>query len=282
MTGRENNYYSISQVSELFNIPASTLRFYDKVGLYEPAVKNESTGYRYYSDEQFNRLETIIMLREFELPIKEIIRILDGRERRQELAEALDDYIGHIKQKIERQLSAMDQLSDIVTRLRSTEPMSGIFRVKELERRSLICVRADGINTGSAHRSGRMKKLMTGYKRLFAEKAPRMLESGMIAESQPGIDRYYVQYEFMFVEFDASVDVLPKGFTKMDVPAGRYITYEFCVNDTTIASAYHRLERYLKENGIKTEGPFIELTSRTGIPALEKKDEFIEIQMHMA
>lgn len=62
--------YNIGQVSELFNIPISTLRYYDKEGLF-PNMRRES-GIRKFDDNELNTLNVIECLKKSGLEIKQI------------------------------------------------------------------------------------------------------------------------------------------------------------------------------------------------------------------
>lgn len=62
--------YSIGQVSEMFNMPVSTLRYYDKEGLF-PDIKRES-GIRRFSDNALESLRIIECLKKSGLEIKQI------------------------------------------------------------------------------------------------------------------------------------------------------------------------------------------------------------------
>ena len=55
------NYYRISQVSKMLNIPASTLRYWEKVFLQLKPLKSKS-GVRYYSNKDIELLQQIIFL----------------------------------------------------------------------------------------------------------------------------------------------------------------------------------------------------------------------------
>lgn len=50
--------YSIRQLSEMFNLPASTLRYYEELGLLTKVGRNAS-GQRIYEQQHVNRLKTI-------------------------------------------------------------------------------------------------------------------------------------------------------------------------------------------------------------------------------
>ena len=50
--------YTIREISEMFELPSSTLRYYESEGLL-PEVPNSSSGQRIYSDEHVERLKCI-------------------------------------------------------------------------------------------------------------------------------------------------------------------------------------------------------------------------------
>ena len=53
------------------------LRLYDELGLLRPAAVDESTGYRHYRDEQIERARLIGLLRQLEMPLERVARVLD-------------------------------------------------------------------------------------------------------------------------------------------------------------------------------------------------------------
>ena len=55
----EKKLFSIGDVARLFHISVSNLRHYENVGLLAPEYTDPSSGYRYYSVEQFEILNTI-------------------------------------------------------------------------------------------------------------------------------------------------------------------------------------------------------------------------------
>lgn len=62
--------YTIGQVSEMFNLPISTLRFYDKEGLF-PGLERVS-GIRKFSDDELETIRVIECLKGSGLGIKDI------------------------------------------------------------------------------------------------------------------------------------------------------------------------------------------------------------------
>ncbi|MCJ8222483.1 MerR family transcriptional regulator [Bacillus paralicheniformis] len=74
-----NNRFRVGEVARLFKLPASTLRYYDEIGLFKPKYTDPETSYRYYGVEQFQVLDTIIFLRKNGFSLKDIQHQLDKR-----------------------------------------------------------------------------------------------------------------------------------------------------------------------------------------------------------
>ncbi len=81
---------TIHEVSKLAGVSVRTLHYYDAIGLLPPTALTES-GYRLYDDTALARLQSILLFRELEFPLKDIKRILDGPKFDQ--ATALTDQI---------------------------------------------------------------------------------------------------------------------------------------------------------------------------------------------
>lgn len=70
--------FTIGQFAALHEINKKTLMWYDEIDLLKPACIKEN-GYRYYSYQQSAVLETILMLRELNVPIEDIRRFMENR-----------------------------------------------------------------------------------------------------------------------------------------------------------------------------------------------------------
>lgn len=67
---------TVKEVSEKTGVSVRTLHYYDQIGLLWPDETTEA-GYRLYSHENLKRLQSILLLRELEFPLKAIARMLD-------------------------------------------------------------------------------------------------------------------------------------------------------------------------------------------------------------
>ena len=74
--------YAIGQISSMFNIPVSTLRYYDKEGLFPDIQRN--SGIRKFTDKEIETLHVIECLKKSGLEIKNIKQFMkwcsQGRE----------------------------------------------------------------------------------------------------------------------------------------------------------------------------------------------------------
>lgn len=67
-----NRKLSISEMAQIHNISRQTLIYYDKIGLFRPAITDEVNGYRYYSTLQIPLLREICFLRSIGMPLDDI------------------------------------------------------------------------------------------------------------------------------------------------------------------------------------------------------------------
>ena len=53
------NYFSIGEAAKAVRTTSETLRHYDRIGLVKPSKKDEWTNYRYYTEQDIVRLNTV-------------------------------------------------------------------------------------------------------------------------------------------------------------------------------------------------------------------------------
>lgn len=71
-------YFTTGEFAKLCNVKKQTLFHYDDIGIFCPEIKDEN-GYRYYSYQQFEIFNVITILKEINMPLKEIKSYLDNR-----------------------------------------------------------------------------------------------------------------------------------------------------------------------------------------------------------
>ena len=100
---------SIGEFAGLPRLSVRTLRRYHEAGLLEPASVDPASGYRYYSSEQIPAAQVIHRLREVDVPLAEVGRILaaDAPEVR---AELLAGHLRRVEAELDRTRAAVASL----------------------------------------------------------------------------------------------------------------------------------------------------------------------------
>lgn len=116
------NRFTIGQMAKLHNIPIKTLRYYHEIGLFNPIEVDAHNGYRYYSTEQFERLDTINYLKVLGIPLKEIKTLLEVSnidfflaqlEKQKEITENRIRELTHIKHIITERIKEVQKASAV-------------------------------------------------------------------------------------------------------------------------------------------------------------------------
>jgi DNA-binding transcriptional MerR regulator len=69
--------FRIGEFAQIAQVSGRQLRFYDQLGLLQPAHVDRQTGYRYYSIRQLPRLNSILALKDLGLSLEQIGPLLD-------------------------------------------------------------------------------------------------------------------------------------------------------------------------------------------------------------
>lgn len=119
-------YYSIGEASAKYNIPESTLRYYEKKGLL-PLIERDAAGRRIFSEHQMALLQAVICLKNTHMPINSIRKymewIVEGEgtiERRLDMMKEhkqrvldeialLTEYLPGIDAKIDRYIKHIEE-----------------------------------------------------------------------------------------------------------------------------------------------------------------------------
>lgn len=105
--------YSIGQVSEMFGLPISTLRYYDKQGLF-PEITRVS-GIRKFSDRELEALRVIECLKKSGLEIKDIKQFMQwcrqGKETYPQRKQLFENQRKNVEQEIEKLNRVLDMLN---------------------------------------------------------------------------------------------------------------------------------------------------------------------------
>lgn len=74
----EDVYFKISEIASMYNTSIRALRLYDKIDLFKPTYTDETTGYRYYTIDQFPKLNTILVFKSIGIKLIDIKNLMDN------------------------------------------------------------------------------------------------------------------------------------------------------------------------------------------------------------
>jgi MerR family transcriptional regulator/heat shock protein HspR len=107
-TGTGKGYYMISAVATKYNIHPQTLRLYEREGLLAPSRTEGNT--RLYSDEDLQRLETILALtRELGVNLAGVEIVLNMRQKMERMQNEVNEFMAYVKTELQRGLGDWEQ-----------------------------------------------------------------------------------------------------------------------------------------------------------------------------
>ena len=96
---KENGYYTTGEFAKKAGVTIRTIRYYDSIGILKPSFTN-SSGYRFYSDEDFVELKKILALKFLGLTLDEIVEIEQFDYKKEDLINSLNLQKSIIKNKM--------------------------------------------------------------------------------------------------------------------------------------------------------------------------------------
>ena len=100
---------TIGEFSRLTHLSVRTLRRYHEAALLEPAVVDETTGYRHYALDQIPTAQVIHRLRELDVPLGDVQRILRSTEPGVRAA-LVADHLQRLEAELDRTRAAVASL----------------------------------------------------------------------------------------------------------------------------------------------------------------------------
>lgn len=112
--GYKQYYFKIGEMAEMFDISIRTLHIYDRMKLFQPEYTDNETGYRYYSTNQVNKLNTILSLKSVGFSLKEIMDMINRQIDAEELSRILQLKLADTQKKVDTLLFNIDALEGMV------------------------------------------------------------------------------------------------------------------------------------------------------------------------
>ena len=96
------NFFTVGEAAKAVHTTSETLRHYDRIGLVKPSKKDEWTNYRYYTEQDIVRLNTVRALQLMDLPLQEIKKVLEYDD-----LEKIVDFLAQAEKKADEKIAAL-------------------------------------------------------------------------------------------------------------------------------------------------------------------------------
>ena len=218
-------YLSIGKVAKQKNVSIKSLRYYDEIGIFKPALTDHTTGYRYYKENQLYILDAISLCLELGIPLKNMSGYCDTNGK-PDLQKLLGDAKSLAEEKIRSMYRCLEALQDTMNTLEHHPRLSlpaGCFS-KTLLSRTILTVPFDEY-TDASHYNPKLLSLFVNAQKLgLAASYP----SGLLYDYHKGIAQKYVFIHVAPLADAKKASELPGNWGKniaglRTLPSGSYI-----------------------------------------------------------
>jgi len=233
---------SVKEFSALTGIEESTLRYWDRIGLFRPAQRHEENNYRLYAIEQMVAVNFVTTLSKLKLPLKTIGQARDARDP-QKIISLLEQQ----EFEIDREMACLQEIHSTLHILRS------MYRRGEKAAPGTVCVqhfKQMTITMGPPNAYGKddlFYDALTEYYKQARRK--RVNLSNPIGGCYESIEQFIenpIQPQSFFTIDAAGCDCIPEGDYLIGYVQGYY---------GQMGTIPERMAAYAKENGLVCEGP---------------------------
>ena len=127
----------IGELARLSLCSVGTIRYYEKEGLLQEALRDQNNNYRYYDQQHLDTLMFIRRCRALDMAQDEIKQLLQARSQPEAdctvINQLIDEHLSHVQSRISELLALEKQLSDLRASCHDSLPTRDCGILKELE-----------------------------------------------------------------------------------------------------------------------------------------------------
>ncbi|CAG9611971.1 Multidrug-efflux transporter 1 regulator [Bacillus rhizoplanae] len=242
------NLFSIGEVAKIKDITIKALRYYHKMGILIPKYIDETTGYRYYSIDQFIHIDIIKSCRELRTSIVELQEIFKDCDT-DELLKFLQLKRYEAEENIKKMQEVIKTIDSLHMKVENSKDIlnNDEISIKFFEQRYVIVAPCKEV--------GSLQELLyySDLEKIIQDKEEKMsLERGIIYSfnSEGNVEPRYVFSRFQGnanIEVEQNIKILPKG---------KYLTLAYSKENE--AERRNKIIKYIKEHNLKVKS-FIEV-----------------------
>ncbi|MBC5997330.1 MerR family transcriptional regulator [Romboutsia ilealis] len=273
-----STYFTIGEVSKLFNLPIKTLRYYDEKGVLKPAYINPSTNYRYYSREQFISIDIIKYCKLIGMSLEEIKELINSDSSIEIMINNMNKQSELLKRKIKELTDVKTYLDDIknsVEEILEYEINKVIIRRNKERKNIRFDLEYDKVEELELY----LRKVILYLEERYNDVYPLL---GVIAPYNNVKNRGEIKYSCVCDFTDRGIKNKESNNlngVEIITPGGNYITIFFDDNWENINKYYYKIMDYIEENNIEVEGDFNEVWTMPRVDSNGKEKTFGYIEI---
>ena len=264
----------IRDFARLAEVPMSTLRYYDEIGLLKPIYADPETGYRFYTMDQLPYLHRIVAFKELGLGLTQIAELLNEDIPPEALQGMLRLRQAELQQHIQTE---QEQLERVEARLRSLEQGSSL-PVYEVVLKAVKPITGVSLHLTAdlAYRGHWIDILGPMLKRSRVTPIDHLLVLHAQSEDEQASGSVEIVAPVDGRDADTLITLSEGRLTRCELPAfPRMASILHQGNPSQVFSAYQALGSWMEHNAYTIVGPRRKICLRRG-EALE--DSLMEIQ----
>jgi DNA-binding transcriptional MerR regulator len=242
-------YFTTGEFAKFCGVNKKTLFHYDDIGVFRPNITDDK-GYRYYSYHQLDVFYIIAVLKEMNVPLKEIKTYLEGRTP-EWLLNLSEQKIKDIDSEIEKLYKIRHSLEETI--VYTNKGLHADFeKITVEEQEEEIIIRSELLSEENTKDTISRTLTFKNFENNTLSKDTSFV-GAMLSREDVLSGNYYDKY-YLFVKTTnrntsshSSTLIKPKGLYAAAYHYGRY---------ETILEAYTRLLAYVQENNLKM-GEFV-------------------------
>ncbi len=260
------NMFSAGELAKLQNISKQTLLYYDKIGLFKPSYINPENGYRYYSAEQLDYLDTILIMKKIGFSLNAIQQQMECYNTENSI-QCFRQQLLVIKNQINELSLIQSQLEHRCEQLvRAYTQKDGAPLVDTVGPQFILCHDVESPYT--------MREVSVATKKCYAQALtsdlPIFFQCGVSVPLKRILQGQYANAGIAFLTIEnvpsvSNIKRLPQGLTASLYHFGRYETMD---------ASYIKLMKYCSSNGLKILSDSYEFCINDYMTS-KNEDEFI-------
>lgn len=263
--------FSVGELAKLNGITKQMLIFYDRENVFKPKIVNPENGYRYYTADQLEELDSILLLREMGFSLSEIKEYMDSRssvdtiERLNEQKIAVSEKIKHLT-LIERRLNH---------KIKTIENFNAHIKTDDFiincDKQYLAVLKTEAPN-GLLEVDIALKKLL---KYASANEYPHFYQIGDMIDKDALKSETFLKFQYVFLPLDKACE---KKYLHIK-PAGLYARAFHIGSYKTMGNTYKKLISKIYEQGYSIDGYSYEYCILDNLTTKEPNKYITEIQI---